>query len=491
MPNTSDPVGGEGAIAAPDGPGGTTTAASSRTDPSATDRAGVARHHDPTRKPAKKLAKKPARKPTKKLGEGRTMVAIFLGPAMLMLLVLVCYPIVYTVWLSLRSSNGASFVGLDNYVRMFTATETRHAITNNIIWVVAAPSIVTALGLIFAVLTERVRRATVLKTILFMPMAISFLAAGVTFRLVYDENPDRGALNAVIVSVHDVFAPPSPYPGVNPRDDSTLTAVDGGFDTVSPVSSGQVATLPLVGLSPDRVPTDAATANAPATGPGLRGVVWLDFTRGGGGKAGAIDPGEVGLPGLTVQALSGGSVVATTQTDATGAFVFAGLTDGRGYTIRLAADNFTEPFAGVTWLGPSLITPAVIGAYIWIWAGFAMVLITAGLAALPREALEAARVDGATEWQTFIRVTVPLVRPVLIVVLVTLTINVLKIFDLVYVLAPESSQDDANVVALEMYRVSFGGGLDYGLGSALAVLLFVLVLPAMLFNIRTLRRAGA
>jgi alpha-glucoside transport system permease protein len=107
---------------------------------------------------------------------------------------------------------------------------------------------------------------------------------------------------------------------------------------------------------------------------------------------------------------------------------------------------------------------------------------------MPREALEAARVDGAPEWQVFRMVTIPLVRPVLVVVLVTLTINVLKIFDLVYVLAPDSSQDDANVVALEMYRVSFGGGLDYGLGSALAVLLFVLVLPAMLFNVRRMRR---
>jgi alpha-glucoside transport system permease protein len=119
-----------------------------------------------------------------------------------------------------------------------------------------------------------------------------------------------------------------------------------------------------------------------------------------------------------------------------------------------------------------------------------MVLLSAGLAALPRDALEAARVDGATEWQVLWRVTLPLLRPVLIVVLVTLTINVLKIFDLVYVLPPESSQDDANVMALEMYRVSFGGGLDYGLGSALAVLLFVLVLPAMLFNIRRLRRGS-
>jgi alpha-glucoside transport system permease protein len=183
----------------------------------------------------------------------------------------------------------------------------------------------------------------------------------------------------------------------------------------------------------------------------------------------------------------GGTVAATTRTDSAGRFAFPGLA-GDGYTIRLAADNFRPPFAGLTWLGPTLVTPALIGSYIWIWAGFAMVLIAAGLAALPREALEAARIDGATEWQVFRRVTVPLVRPVLVVVLVTLTINVLKIFDLVYVLPPESSQDDANVIALEMYRVSFGGGLDYGLGSALGVFLFVLVLPAMLYNIRRLRR---
>ena len=162
-------------------------------------------------------------------------------------------------------------------------------------------------------------------------------------------------------------------------------------------------------------------------------------------------------------------MVATARTDSAGRFAFPGLTGG-GYTIRLAADNFRAPFNGLTWLGPSLVTPALIGSYIWIWAGFAMVLIAAGLAALPRETLEAARVDGATEWQVFRRMTVPLVRPVLVVVLVTLTINALKIFDLVFVLPPESSQDDANVIALEIYRVSFGGGSGHNSISAASCL---------------------
>jgi alpha-glucoside transport system permease protein len=156
--------------------------------------------------------------------------------------------------------------------------------------------------------------------------------------------------------------------------------------------------------------------------------------------------------------------------------------------VQLAASNFAAPYNGVNWLGPSIVTPAIIGAYIWMWAGFAMVLIAAGLAAIPRDALEAARVDGATEWQVFRRVTVPLLAPVLVVVLVTLIINVLKVFDLVLIIAPGSSQDDATVLALQMWRVSFGAQPLQGLGSALAIFLFLLVVPAMLFNIRRFRR---
>jgi alpha-glucoside transport system permease protein len=74
-----------------------------------------------------------------------------------------------------------------------------------------------------------------------------------------------------------------------------------------------------------------------------------------------------------------------------------------------------------------------------------------------------------------------------LVVLVTLMINVLKVFDLVFVIAPGSVQDDANVIALEMWRTSFGGANNQGLGSALALLLFVLVIPAMAFNIKRFR----
>ena len=90
-------------------------------------------------------------------------------------------------------------------------------------------------------------------------------------------------------------------------------------------------------------------------------------------------------------------------------------------------------------MGDQLITPAIMIAYIWVWAGFAMVVIAAGLAAIPRDVLEAARTDGASEWQTFIRVTVPLLAPILSVVFITMVINVLKVFDIVISVAPSSS----------------------------------------------------
>ena len=219
-------------------------------------------------------------------------------------------------------------------------------------------------------------------------------------------------------------------------------------------------------------------------GTGVHGVVWSDFTA-VGGRPGTVDTGERGLPDVAVDVIRDGAVVARTRTAADGTFTVPQLRGG-GYVVRLAADNFTAPFAGLTWLGPALITPALIGAYVWIWAGFAMVLITAGLAGIPKETLEAARIDGAGEWQILRRVTVPMMRPVVVVILVTLTVNVLKVFDLVLVLAPESAQGSASVVALEMWRSSFD---HIGRGSALSVLLLVLVLPGVLYNVHRLRRS--
>jgi alpha-glucoside transport system permease protein len=319
------------------------------------------------------------------------------------------------------------------------------------------------------------------------------MAAGVIFRLVYDEDPDKGVANAVLTTINDTFSSSQGYPEARPRegDQSPVADQGGAVVTKQPAQTGQPVLVPIVGVKPAVMPGNAQTAKTPQGGNELSGTVWFDFTPGGGGQSGAVDAGEKGLPGMTVEAVGNdGQVAATATTAEDGSFRFEGLAAG-SYVVRLPQSNFEAAYNGLTWLGPTLITPAIIGAFVWVWAGFAMVLIAAGLAAIPRDALEAARIDGATEWQVFRKITVPLLSPVLLVVFVTMIINTLKVFDLVFIIAPSSVQPNANVVALEMWRVSFGGGNNQGLGSALAIFLLILVLPFMIMNIRRFRRENA
>ncbi|WP_274557004.1 ABC transporter permease subunit [Streptomyces spiramyceticus] len=421
------------------------------------------------------------------------VAVVFALPALLLLGVLVVYPMLFSVGRSFFDATGTRFVGGDNYTEMFRDPATLKAIRNSTLWVVIAPTLLTGLGLILAVLTEKVRWATAFKLLLFLPMAVSFLAAGIIFRLAYEEDPDRGVLNAVAVGVHDTFKDASSYPTARARDGQGLAkAGDGSFRTTDETGPGRTVALGLVGVRPNELPAGAVPARQAATAEAaadeLRGVVYLDFTPGGGGEQGKVDAKESGLPQMAVEAVQGGKVAARTTTASDGSFRFADLPTG-SYELRLPAQNFAPPYEGISWLGPALVTPAVIGAYLWIWTGFAMVLIGAGLSALPREALEAARMDGANEWQIFRRITVPLLAPVLTVVFVTLVINVMKVFDLVYIIAPGPVQEEATVLATQMWLVSFGGGQDQGLGSALGVLLLVLVVPAMLFNVRRFRRS--
>ena len=423
----------------------------------------------------------------------RVIALLFVLPALLLLGALVVYPVLFSVGRSFFDASGTRFVGGDNYTEMFRDPATLKAIRNTTIWVVVAPALLTGLGLILAVLVEKVRWATAFKLLLFMPMAVSFLAAGIIFRLAYDEDPDKGVLNAAAVSVHDMFQDTSAYPTARARDGQGLTkAPDGGYRTTGTVTPGQSVTLGLVGVLPADLPDDAEpayeAARRTAGADELTGVVYLDFTPGGGGKQGTVDRRESGLPEMKVEAVRAGERVATTTTASDGSFRFDGLDDG-SYTVRLPASNFAAPYEGISWLGPTLVTPAIIGAYLWIWTGFAMVLIGAGLSALPRDSLEAARMDGANEWQIFRRITVPLLAPVLTVVFITLVINVMKVFDLVYIIAPGPVQEDATVLATQMWLVSFGGGNNQGLGSALGVLLLLLVIPAMVFNVRRFKRS--
>ncbi|WP_447041996.1 carbohydrate ABC transporter permease [Streptomyces sp. DSM 118878] len=420
-------------------------------------------------------------------GTRKSMALLFLLPALVLLGALVLYPIGYSLFRSFFDDSG-DFTAFDNYETLFTDDSIRTAIKNNAIWVVVAPTVATALGLIFAVLTERVRWGTAFKLVIFMPMAISMLAAGIIFRLVYESDPDRGVANAVAVSVHDTFAESSAFPQAHPSMKSPMKNADGGaFITREPVRAGTPVVLPLVGVAPGTMPDGAQPAKAAQADPDqVTGTAWQDFTRGKGrGEINAPDTAELGYAGITIEAVKNGEVVASTEANADGTFALPKAADGA--QLRYPAANFREPYNGIEWLGPTLITPSIIGSYLWMWAGFAMVLIAAGLASVPRELLEAARVDGANEWQVFRRVTVPLLAPVLAVVLVTLMINVLKIFDLVFVIPPGSSKDEANVLAVQLYNSAFLDK-DSGVASAIAMLLFLLVIPVMLFNIRRMRR---
>lgn len=142
---------------------------------------------------------------------------------------------------------------------------------NNAIWVVFAPTVATALGLIFAVLTERIRWGTAFKLIVFMPMAISMLAAGIIFRLVYDQAPERGVANAVAVGVHDTFNESSGFPKARPLPVHPLEKGDGGaFVSKEPVRAGQPLRVPLIGVAPAKMPGDARRRRAPRRPPGTR-----------------------------------------------------------------------------------------------------------------------------------------------------------------------------------------------------------------------------
>ena len=413
----------------------------------------------------------------------------FLLPAAFVLSVWIVYPAIYTIIRSFFGTTGylGTWVGFDNYKTLFTTSELTTAIKNNAIWVAVVPACVTAFGLVFAVLTERVRFSVAFKTVVFLPMAISAFATGVTWRIMYQQDPNLGAVNAVGKAVKQVFTPPGVLASASPSTSNVVTTSSGGLQLKTPLKPGGVALIGLTGIPPDGVPAGAKQAVKPAPQSGaIVGTVWRDF-KPGGGKPGVVEQGEDGLPGVTVELKAQNGHGTKTTTAADGTFVFKHLPPGT-YTAGVGAGTFAKPWAGFAWLGPSLITPALLIAYIWIWAGFAMVVIAAGLAAMPRDVLEAARTDGATEWQTFRRVTVPLLAPVLSVVFVTMIINVLKVFDIVLSLAPESSQAQANVIAVAMWRTAFSGINDFGTGSAIAVFLFILVIPVLLLNIRRFKR---
>jgi alpha-glucoside transport system permease protein len=122
---------------------------------------------------------------------------LWLAPGLMFLGVFLVYPTIATIVRSLQNRRGNEFIGLDNYAWFFSQSDTLVALRNNAIWVVLLPALVVGLGLLVAVLVDRVRYESVVKSVVFLPLAISFVAAAVIWRFMYELDPNVGTLNAV------------------------------------------------------------------------------------------------------------------------------------------------------------------------------------------------------------------------------------------------------------------------------------------------------
>jgi len=290
---------------------------------------------------------------------------LWLAPTLALLAAFLVYPVVDTVRRSLLDARSDKFVGLDNYRFIIDnpqplISDTHAALLNNFLWLTVFTVITVALGLVLAVLAARVRYEAVAKATIFIPMAISFVAAAVIWRFMYEFNSDIGTVNAAITSL---------------------------------------------GGEPTRWLQDTG---APQT--------WL------------TDAGPDTMPR------------------------------------PIQINNF-----------------ALIAVGVWMWAGFAVVVLSAGLKGISTEILDAARVDGANEWQILRRIIVPILSPTIVVVATTLVIQALKKFDLVWVMT--AGQFKTDVVATLFFKEAFLFR-DFGVGAALAVVLMLFVVPIMLIAIR-------
>jgi len=144
----------------------------------------------------------------------------------------------------------------------------------------------------------------------------------------------------------------------------------------------------------------------------------------------------------------------------------------------------------VSWLGDSsLVNASLIVVGVWAGVGFATVILSAAIKGISTEILEAARTDGANEFQIFFRIILPMVSLPMSVLAVTLIVGVIKLFDLPYVMTNGGPGSDSRVIAFTMYQEAFPAGL-FGKGAAVAVIMLVILLPIMAFNIRRFRASN-
>jgi alpha-glucoside transport system permease protein len=354
---------------------------------------------------------------------------LFLMPALVALGLYLAYPVVATAWLSLTTSapgNTRTFVGFANYAQMFTEDKFWESMRNNMLWLIVVPAMSTAFGILAAQLTDRIWWGNIAKALIFMPMAISFVGASVIWKLIYDTRPidqaQIGLLNAVWLQL------------------------GGGFGSILVVKVLPALFLALFVVA----------------------LIWLAWIVGRPflrGEAGGI--GVMALRALCV--LIAAWLVYTLLTWIFGIFT-AQLPYGKEQTW------LTMPF----WNNFFLMIVLV-----WIQTGFAMVILSAALRGVPEDTIEAAIIDGANPFQIFFQIKMPQIMGTVVVVWTTITIVVLKVFDIV--LAMTNGQWETQVLANYMFDKLFRAN-DWGVGSASAMIIMLLVTPILIWNVYNARK---
>ena len=404
----------------------------------------------------------------------------FVGPALLVVGFFLFYPTIvttYTSFLGNVSMQGVfpsgNFVGLENYITIFNSAETLIAFRNTFLWLVVMTAFTVGFGLILAVLLDKVKYESIAKSTIFMPMAVSFTAASVIWKFVYAYRPPGfvqiGLLNGLMTAIGDFAA----QPAVN----RTLDILFIVFGIISLI-------LALLALSKGmwsairtwKEERQVTWIGSAVTTGFLILAAWyaLGFFGNGDGSSAVGIAGQilliVGMIALGAAALRDSDF----GTPLMGSLVLLGIVD-----FILSNVGF-EP---VAWLlqRPWANNLALIVMGIWVWTGFAMVMLSAAYKGIPQEMLEAARVDGANELQVFWNVTIPYMKSTIIATTTTIVIFTLKIFDFVWVTT--NGEYGTDVLASLMIRKMYSF-YNYESASALAVVLFILIIPFVIINIR-------
>lgn len=405
---------------------------------------------------------------------------LFVGPALLVVGFFLFYPTVittYTSFLGNVNMKGAfpsgDFVGVQNYINVLTSAETMIAFRNTMLWLVVMTAFTVGFGLILAVLLDKVNYESISKSIIFMPMAVSFTAASIIWKFVYAYRPPGftqiGLLNSLLGAIGSFVS----RPGVN----SALNVMFAIFGIAAVIFALLALGKGLwkaisVWKEDDRV---TWIAGAVITGLVLIGAWWvIEFINIGQGTTPLGIAGQalmvLGLISLGLAAIRDNAFGAPLM----GSLLLLGIVD-----FMLSQIGFTP----TTWLleRPWTNNMALIVMGIWIWTGFAMVMLSAAYKGIPQSMLEAARVDGANELQVFWNITIPYMKTTIIATTTTIVIFVLKIFDFVWV--STNGEYGTDVLASLMIRKMYSF-YNYEAASAIAVVLFVLIFPFVIINIR-------